>query len=80
MCEHTANVNTLDKTDVPGGGVGGWGRVGGLSEAVKGCGLNPLGSFVHLLSAHRTIEAVTSDTKMGCRRLLPVSRTWGEGV
>ena len=70
---------SLEEAGLGWGGVG-WGRVGGLSEAVKGCGLNPLGSFVHLLSAHRTIEAVTSDTKMGCRRLLPVSRTWGEGV
>ena len=44
----------------------------------KGCGLNHLGSFVHLLSAHT--EAVTNGTKMGCRRRVPVSRYWGECV
>lgn len=33
MCEHTANVNTLDKTDVPGGGVG----LGGGGQGPKPC-------------------------------------------
>lgn len=36
MWQHTANVNTLDKTDVPGGGAGLGGGGQGWGEVVRG--------------------------------------------